>query len=239
MKYDLEEGQIVLCTVEKIVGTTVFVYIENNGEGTVTTPEIAPGRIRNLRDYVFPGKEIVCKVLSIKGDKIYLSLRRVKQNEKKELLDKINREKSCKAILKTVLGEEAEKAIGKITENHSILEFFEQAKENPKILGEYLTKPDAEKILKILESKKDKPKEIRQIFKLSSNSENGIDIIKNILQSSCRGSQCRILYIAAGKYRLSIIGPDFKHLKTEINSVLDNIEKEAKKQGCEFSSEKN
>ena len=85
----LEEGQIVLCTVEKIVGTTVFVKIQEDGEGTLITSEISPGRIRNLRDYVVPGKKIVCKILHIRGNRIHLSLRRVKQNEKKELLDKI------------------------------------------------------------------------------------------------------------------------------------------------------
>ena len=62
--HELEEGQIVLCTVEKILGTTVFVKIENNGEGTLTTSEISPGRIRNLRDYVVIGKKIVCKIYS-------------------------------------------------------------------------------------------------------------------------------------------------------------------------------
>ena len=69
-RQELEEGQIVLCTVEKILGTTVFVKIEGNGEGTITTSEISPGRIRNLRDYVVPGKKIVCKILSIKEDRI-------------------------------------------------------------------------------------------------------------------------------------------------------------------------
>ena len=77
MIYELEEGEIVLCTVDKIIGTTVFVKIEGNGEGTITTSEIAPGRIRNLRDYVSPGRKIVCKVLRVDVNKISLSLRRV------------------------------------------------------------------------------------------------------------------------------------------------------------------
>ena len=238
MDYDLEEGQIVLCKVDKIVGTTVFVRIEDNGEGTLTTSEIAPGRIRNLRDYVFPGKEIICKILSIKGGKIYLSLRRVKQNEKKELLDKLRKEMSQKAILKTVLGEESENVIKNITQEYVLSDFFEQIKENPQLMEGYTSKINAEKILKILESKKDKPKQIRQNFRLLNKNENGINIVKNILQSSCKGSKCAISYIAAGKYSLSITGPDFKQIKSEVNSVLDNIEKQARKEGCEFGVEK-
>ncbi|MDO8735105.1 MAG: 3'-5' exonuclease [Elusimicrobiota bacterium] len=84
---ELKEGDVVLCTVEKIVGTTVFVKIEDNGQGSIIVSEIAPGRIRNLRDYVVPNKKIVCKILRIGKDYANLSLRRVVENERKEVLD--------------------------------------------------------------------------------------------------------------------------------------------------------
>lgn len=238
VNYELEEGQIVLCTVEKIIGTTVFVSIDNNGEGTITTSEIAPGRIRNLRDYVAPGRKIVCKVLNIRDNRIQLSLRRVKQNEKKELLDKIAKEKSYLAILKTTLGEDSEKTIKKITEKYSITDFFELLKETPKLLEEYIDKKMAEKIFNILESKKEKLKEIKQIFKLSDSSSSGIKKIKNILEESCKNSKCEVTYIAAGKYRLSLVGKDFKKLKSETHKVLENIEKLAKKQNSFFEVQK-
>lgn len=235
MDYELEEGQIVLCTVEKIVGTTVFVKIDNNGEGTITTSEISPGRIRNLRDYVIPGKKIVCKVLSIRDKKIHLSLRRVKQYEKKELLDKLSKENSYKSILKTVLQKEYEPIINKINENFSIVDFFEKLSEMPKLIYDYTNKTNGDKILKILESKKDKPKELRQNFKLSNNSSSGIKIVKNILQESCKEINCDISYIAAGTYRIEIKGKDFKEIKTNMNNIINFIEKTAKKQNCEFA----
>ncbi len=234
--HNLEEGQIVLCLVEKILGTTVFVKIEGNVEGTITTSEISPGRIRNLRDFVVPGKKIVCKILSIKNERIHLSLRRVKQSEKKELLEKVAKEKSFKAMLKTVLGkEESIIAIEKINQEQPILEFFEKIKENPKQLENHFNKQDSEKILKILESKKEKQKEIKQKFALSNKTSTGINTIKNILQKSCKGTKCNINYIAAGKYRLDIKGDNFKEIKTEVNETLQKIEKLGKKDNCEFA----
>jgi len=231
----LEEGQIVLCTVDKILGTTVFCKIEDNGEGTLVTSEISPGRIRNLRDYVVPGKKIVCKVLRIQGDRIHLSLRRVKQNEKKELLDQLAKEKSHKAIIRTVLGkEESKKLIEKITETQTILDFFEKVKENEKILEEFFNKEESEKLIKILETKKEKPKEVGQVFKLSSNAPNGIILIKEIISKACEGLKCNISYIAAGKYKLTLSGEDFKKIKTESNQIFQTIEKSAKKKNCEF-----
>ena len=236
---ELEEGQIVLCTVDKIVGTTVFVKIGKNEEGTITTSEIAPGRIRNLRDYVIPGKKIVCKILSIRNGRMQLSLRRVKQNERKELLDKIQKENKYHAIIKTVLGkEEAEKIIEKINEKQSLSDLFEELKEKSEVLNEYFKKENAEKIIKIIESKKEKPKEIKNIMKLSSKSSDGIKIVRGIINGACKNSRCDVSYIAAGKYILSIKGEDFKQIKTEINSVLQDIERQAKKQDCEFELEK-
>ncbi len=234
----LEEGQIVLCKVEKILGTTVFCKIEGDGEGTLTTSEISPGRIRNLRQYVFPGKKIVCKILSLKNG-VHLSLRRVKQNEKKELLDKIKKEKNYSAILKTILGkEEAKKRIEEIKKETNLIDFIEQIKTNRGLLEKYFKKQDAEKIIKILESKKEKLKEIKQIFKLSSKSENGIKIIKKIIQDANKNANAKIIYLAAGKYVLSLTGKEFKEIKIKINQVIQEIEKQAKKQNCEFSLEK-
>jgi translation initiation factor 2 alpha subunit (eIF-2alpha) len=235
----LQEGQLVVCIVEKVIGTTVFVKIEGYGEGTITLSEIAPGRIRNLRDYVAPGKRIVCKVLSIREHSIHLSLRRVGVNEKKDFLQKVDRERSNKAILRTVLGEEeSQKVTEEITKTYSLTDLFEEAKENPQILDKYLKKLDAEKIIKILDSKKEKPKEIREIFRLSSKAPDGIIVIKRIVGEACKNIQCKISYLAAGKYSLSIEGKDFKEIKTKVNSVLESIEKQAKKEHCEYILEK-
>jgi translation initiation factor 2 alpha subunit (eIF-2alpha) len=234
-----EEGQIVLCTVDKVIGTTVFVKIQGDGEGTITLSEIAPGRIRNLRDYVVPNKQIVCKILGIKNNSIHLSLRRVTVSEKKELLEKVNKEKSYLAILKTVIGKDnPEKTIEKINQDYSIPDFFEEIKNNPKVLDKYLNKEQSEKIKQILESKKEKPKEIKQIFKLSNKSPNGIIIIKDILNQACK-NKCEIKYLAAGKYSLHLTGEDFKALKSENNKIIDFLETSAKKSKCEFSVEKN
>ena len=88
---NLDEGEIVLCTVDKIVGTTVFVKIYDEVDGTIVTSEIAPGRIRNLRNYVVPGKRIVCKILRISGNRVNLSLRTLLGKVLKILLIKLKK----------------------------------------------------------------------------------------------------------------------------------------------------
>jgi translation initiation factor 2 alpha subunit (eIF-2alpha) len=237
----LEERQLVLCTVDKIMGTTVFVKIEgyNNEEGIITTSEISPGRIRNIRDFVVPGKKIVCQILRIEGNRIQLSLRRVKPSARKELLEKIDKERSYIAILKTVLGSEKSELIKeKIGEDYTILDFFDKVKQEPKILEEYFKGDEAEKINKILDSKKEKPKEIKQLFKISNKSEKGATIVKNIIQESCKGTKCSVNYIAAGRYAMTQKGETFKGLKSEMTQAMQKIEEFAKKNRCDFSIEK-
>jgi translation initiation factor 2 alpha subunit (eIF-2alpha) len=228
----LEEGLIVLCTVKKIVGTTVFIKIDDyDCEGTIITSEIAPGRIRNLRDYVVPNKKIVCKVLRIdqKGH-IDLSLRRVTAKEQKEIKDTYKKEKSLAATLKTI-SKDSEKIIEKIKGKTSLAEFFEQAKENPSVLDKLMSKEEASKLLKILKEKKEKEVIVKRRFSLSSQAEDGIQKIKKILPEQAT-------YLAAGKFQITIKNSNYKEANTKLNNMLKDLEQKAKQENCTFSLEK-
>ena len=88
------------------------------------------------------------------------------------------------------------------------------------------------------QAKKEKDKEVKQIINLSSKAENGIIIVKDLIKKINQKNKSKIIYLAAGKYKITLTGPDFKNLKTQINEILKEIEKQAKKQGCEFELEK-
>ncbi|MBU3913643.1 MAG: hypothetical protein KKB21_03740 [Nanoarchaeota archaeon] len=234
---NLKESDIVLCTVERIDGTTVFVKIETGEQGTIITSEIAPGRIRNIRDYVSPGRRIVCKVLKVDGINIYLSLRRVTPKEKKEVLERHEKERNSKGILKSVLGPEAEKTAEKIKEiNPSISEFLNNCKTNVQELEKVMSKEHAERICKILQEKKEKQVEEKRVFSLSSKKPEGIKLTKELL-SSCKGN-CSISYVAAGKFTIRIKAQDFKKANHEISNSLLEIEKKAKENKMDFSCDK-
>lgn len=232
---ELKEGDLVLCIVDKIIKTTVFVKIDGNGEGTIVTSEIASGRIRNLRDYVVPSKKIVCKVIRIEGNNIDLSLRRVTGKETKEVMEAHERERNALSIIRSVVKEKAEEVAENIKKQGSVYDFLQNCKINPEKLGEFLKKDDAEKICKILQEKKDKKVEVKKEFKLSSKKPDGIKIIKEIL-SSCK--ICDITYLAAGKYSIKIIAKDYKEANAEMNKSLIEIERLAKEKKAEFEVKK-
>jgi translation initiation factor 2 subunit 1 len=229
---EFEEGDIVLCTVEKIEGTIVFVRIDETGEqGSIITSEIAPGRIRNLRDYVVPKKKIVCKILKIDKNNIYLSLRRVSQKERKEVIDEFQNERKLRSILKTILKEKTEEIIEKIKKSDSLSEFLKQSKISSDELIKLVGKENAEKILAILNSQKQKKSIIKKEFSLKTTSSNGINLIKEILKSD----KADIRYIGAGKYSIKIESSDLKKADTEIQEIFKEIEHKSKENNLEFN----
>src|SRR3989344_1878368 len=87
-----EIGDIVICTVKKVLPHSVFVDLDEYGkEAMIHISEIAPGRIRNIRDYVKekkkPPEVIISGVLKLESDypdgieSIKKSLSQVKNND--------------------------------------------------------------------------------------------------------------------------------------------------------------
>ena len=231
----LEEGDLVLCTVERIENTIVFVKISFEGkevDGSITTSEIAPGRIRNLRDYVVPKKKIVCKVLSVSGSgNAELSLRRVSSKEKKEVMEKYQQEMAFFSMLKKILGEKSEEAIEKIKKESSVYAFFGEIRENPENLEKLVGKKDGEKILEILNTQKQKKAVIKKEILLKTELPNGISLIKLILSSG----DAEIKYVAAGRYSIKTESTDLKKADRKMRETVEKIEKKAKENRIEFS----
>lgn len=229
----LEQGDVVLCTVDRIIGTTVFVNIDENGEGKIILSEIAPGRIRNLRDYVIPKKMIVCKVLRISGNDIDLSLRRVTFKERKEVLEQYKLEKSCNSILKSVLGDKTEEVINKIYTECRVGELFKKVKKNPKELEKFVNKKEAEKIIEIISCQKVKKASLKKEIKFHTTKSNGLELIKKLLLNK---APAEIKYLSAGNYSIKLETPDLKKTDTQIREIIAEIEKEAKIMGIEVKS---
>ncbi|MEM4230711.1 MAG: hypothetical protein QXF25_02450 [Candidatus Pacearchaeota archaeon] len=227
----MQEGDLVLCTVEKIEKTIVFVKVEEGGVGTIITSEVAPGRIRNIRDYVVPGKKIVCKVLKIDSSgNIFLSLRRVSAKEKKEVLEKYEKEKSFLSILKNITPEFKNIAKKIIEKEGSLYDFFTKAKDTPEILNNYFTKEEIEKLIVIIKEKEKKEVFVKSEFKLSSDLSDGLTKLKEILLPY----KDNLTYLAAGRYLIKVTASDYKKANSEMIKILEGIEKKAKNLHLKF-----
>jgi len=220
---NLKENDVVMCTVKKIEGTTVFLDIEGDGEGSMGLPEVAAGRIRNLRDYVSPNKKIVCKVLRIINNHIELSLRRVTGKERDIVKDIYKKERTLLSMLKTSVKNPKE-IIEKIKEDYEIPDFLDEAREDPSIISKYLNKTDAGKLAKILSERKEKLKIVKKIITIKTTSPTGLEDIKSILNIK----DIKIYYLGSSKFSIEVSGKDFKEANNKILPALEEIEKRAK-----------
>lgn len=242
MAKELEEGDLVLCTVDRIVGTIVFVKIHHPGEtreGSIVFSEVAPGRIRNIRNYIVPKKKIVCKVLRVKEGQIHLSLRRVSQEERKEVINQFKLEKSYISIIKNFIQDEkkAQEIIQKMQETEGIYDFIEQSKENPEKLEKLIGKETADKILSKIKEQKKKVSVIKKEFELSTTQEDGIEKIKSLLSEiEKENEEIKIKYVSAGKYYIKAEAEEeIKKLDQKVQSILSELQEKAKEQDMEFT----
>ncbi|RLI83163.1 translation initiation factor IF-2 subunit alpha, partial [Archaeoglobales archaeon] len=81
-------GELVIGTVTRVLDFGAFISLDEyeNKEGLVHISEIAPGWIKDIRDYVKKGQKVVCKVLDInpKRGHIDLSIKDVNDRQRRE-----------------------------------------------------------------------------------------------------------------------------------------------------------
>lgn len=227
-----EEGDLVLCTVEEVTNTVTTVKTEDGSHGTIINSEIAPGRIKNLREYVVPNKKVVCKILRVSSDSLQLSLRRVSSKEKKEVLEKFKQNQAINVAFTQIFKENVDEVKQKVLQKFKTLpEFIDAAKEDEKLLENYIPKEKLEAFKKILEKRK-KNQELIYTIKASCLEDDGIKRIKDLL--NIQDENMTITYISAGNYRIKFIVEDFKEGKKKMNEIIEALEKKAKELKCEF-----
>ncbi len=226
----IKEDDLVLCTVKRIEGTTVSVKIEDNGEGSIMFSEVSPGRIRNIRDFVTEGKKIVCKVLRAQENHIELTLRRVTAKERDIVLEKHKKEKVLEAMLKPLLKDKTPSVLEKIREEYELADFLDKARENPKLIENFVSKSEAETLSKIFVEKREKEKEIKKTIIVKTISPTGLLDLKHVLQTD----KASIRYLGSSKFSIIVHDKDFKHGNTKMDTIIKEMENRAKELKVKF-----
>jgi len=234
-----EIDEIVLCKVTRIFPNSVFVdMLEYSDSGMVHISEVSPGRIRNLRDYVSVGREIVCKVLRIDRERghIDLSLRRVNSNQKREKLDEIKQELKAESLIKNLskkISQPADKLYRDITEkvfkeySHLYLAFQDVVSEDLELESLGLDKKLAQELATaILEKFKPEKIAIGGEIRLKTYQSDGVEKIKEVLVKIGKVSPTiKLSYLGAGRYKIEITDIDYKPAEKTMEKVEAILEK--------------
>ncbi len=233
-----EENEIVLCQVTKIYPNSVFVnLLEYKDSGMVHISEVSPGRIRNLRDYVSEGKQIVCKIIKIDKERghIDLSLRRVNSNQRKEKLEEVKQELKAESILKSVskkvnmpVADVYKKVSEPILKEYVYLyDAFRDVAEGETSLEKLGVIPQIAKELNGVILDKFKPDKIiiQGQLELRTYDSVGVDKIKKTLQAIEKVSETiSIHYLGGGRYKILIEDFDYVPAEKNLKKVQDIVD---------------
>lgn len=239
-----EEGEFVLCTITSVQPNSVFVKLDEYSKGgMIHISEIAPGRIRNIRDYVKEGKKVVCMVLRINEEKghIDLSLRRVNEGQKKKKVEQI------KQIQKS------EKIVEYVAQSHkiSVKEYYEHIMKQadgqfPSLVELFNAVVNEDFDIKSL--KIDHGDELEEVIRqrikppsvlvegelqVKCYDPDGIEVIKQGFADLDKRITSR--YLGAGRYYISVVAPDYKEAETIIDTSREEVIKVLEKKGATVS----
>ncbi len=231
-----EESDLVLCNVTNIQHNSVFVTIqEYDKQGMIHISEIAPGRIRNIRDYVAEGKVVICKVLNVNEERGYidLSLRRVSEGQRRIKSDEIKQELRAEKIieltahfLKKDFKQLYDVICSKLLPNYFyIYQAFNDIIAGSLNLHELFDKDIADALAKTIKDKI-KPKEVLVggDLALSVWEENGLDVVKKALMGAeVKFPEIKIRYLGGGKFRMLVKGNDYKVVEKTLKDSSDMI----------------
>ncbi len=229
-----EEGEIVLCTVTRVDKHSVFVTLnEYSYNGLIHISEISPGRIRNIRDFVIEGRQVVCKVLNVDEAKgqIDLSLRRVNLAQKKEKLSQVKQEQTAEKILEFVADKlkkdklELYKEVSQkvLKKYNSLFEFFHAVVNSEASFDEMDVDKTVSKALNDAVKLRMKPTQVeaRAMLSLESFAPDGVNIVKKAIKKSMETNKnVKITYLGSGRYNVAVSARNYKEADGIIEEAL-------------------
>ena len=235
-----QDSELVVCTVTRIQHHTVFVKLNHfNRTAILHISEVSPGRIRNLRDFVQENKVIVCKVLTVKHDRghIDVSLRRVTDNQRINLMSKFKQETNAEKLLGEVAVEckldvkdVYPKVFSALTKDFDFMhEAFREHVKGTYEFPKLDVPPKFQEMLIDLVKQRVKPPQVELTgkFKIVSFADDGAILIRNALVEADKvDEKLELTYNGGGNYNYKIITGTFKDAESILAKAQEIIEKE-------------
>jgi len=248
-----EKDEFVVCTVKELKTFGVFVGLEEYGgkEGLIHISAVSSGWVKHLRDYVREGQKIVCKVLHVDAQRghIDLSLKAVKESQKKERIKEWKRENKVKKLLSLALSSSTAVKIGSEELNEVERElvdtygslydaFVEVVKVGKEALTPLGINPEyIDAIHEVAVTNVKIPSvQIMGYVELTCPLSDGVEIIKKVLKkaekvagtnTNTNGVKVECSYIAAPRYKIRVTAPDYKKaenvLSDAANAAIEEI----------------
>ena len=245
-----ESGELVLGKVTRVNPYSAFVALEEypGVEGMIHISEVARKWIKDIRDFVKEGQNVVARVVRVEADKghVALSLKKVSKNEADAKLKEVKREQKAERMLELAAKEAGlslDKAYAEVgfKLQQGFGEMWKGFESALTPSGKELLekKGITKKWLDILAKVAEQCIEIKEIelkgwLTVTTPVPNGVEIIRQaILDASKKGIKAH--YISAPKYQLSLTVKDAKKGERQLQEAAEVAIAKVKAAGGEGS----
>ncbi len=243
-----DKDELVIAIIKKIMPYGAFCILPEyeNLEGFLHISEVAPRWIKNIHEFLSEGQRYVVKVHHVDREKnqVDISIKRVNEEEKKRKLELVQNEKKGAKLLE--LSIKSSKAKIEIPQAREEIEkhyddvfscFKEASLEGDKALKDLdLPKQLKAEMVELAKKSIKKPVvEVDRIFTLVCYGGKGVELVKQALKIK---EDVSISYLGAPKYKVSLIGEDYKSAEKKLEKVLEHIKAFADKNHCDFEAER-
>jgi translation initiation factor 2 subunit 1 len=228
-------GEFVICKIKSISPNSATAELqEYEIEGMIHISEIKSGWIKDIRKHIKIDQVVVAKVVKISGSYIYLSIKRVDENQKRNKLKEHNlslkAEKMFELCAKelNITKEKAYSEVGNLLleKYGSFYDVFKVSMKTPAKIEALIPKKWAEKIREIAEKNiEQKEFEFRAKVFIKSLEPDGVLIIKDVLKKAAK-SGLEVKYISAPEYMVRFNTKDAKKGEKEFTEKLEKLKKE-------------
>ncbi len=242
-------GALVIAQVAKITQFGAYCRLPeyNNLEVFMPIREVSSGWIKNIREFIHEGQNLVCKVVMYDKERntIDVSLKKVTPKETKTKIGAYNLEKRLSALLQQAIkqsGVPDKEAVTQSlhTEFGTYTNLFQHATDNSEQFAKLkIPKKLRDEIQKVIEAnRKEKKHVVSYIVTLSTyNTESGASELRSLLEDA-RKDGIEVSYISAPRYRFVSDGKDYSEAETKIKKAETAISSKLKKGLFKLEKEK-
>lgn len=238
-------NDIVVCQILKVHPNSVIAkLVEYNKTGLIHVSEVANKWVRDIRDFVKENQFVVCRVMNVNKDGIYLSIKRVPKDKASSKLNEFKRATKAEKMLELIANklkkslEQAYKDVGYdiIEAFGSLTKGFEIAAKNHDLFkSKEINEKWIDAIFDIVnKNRAGKSYKVVADLNLISYKPDGVRIIKNVL-GKIKEKDVQIRYVSAPNYSLVGTGNNYKELEAKVNKIGESIVKDMTKAGGKAS----
>lgn len=230
-----ERDELVICRITKLHPNSAYAQlVEYDKTGMIHVSEVAKRWVRDIREFVKENQYVVCRVMKVEGDHIFLSIKRVFKEQANSKLNEFKRERKAEKMFELAakeLGKNLDQSYDEIgyklqDEFGSLSKALEFAMNDPELLK---NKGVSDKWIKVLSdiatrSYVEKIYEVKAGLKLISYEPDGVKVISKAL-SEAEKEGLEVSYLSAPRYMIKGRGKKHKTVEAKVRKVAEAVVK--------------